>query len=170
MGMLKTVQSTRHRRCRSPFTSDVALQRAVLAEAGGDEALGKAVFEILKTASRDGPFVRWQTEDSIIKQHPELLDEFHAVIGRLIRSGQAAEEVLSQAFDTLDALKDRGAASLTYGERLNILFSALSMVRPGEAAPLKITRINEAWDKLSRESYSRILVTVWVRRRLEVVA
>ena len=26
MGMLKTVQSTRHRRCRSPFTSDVALQ------------------------------------------------------------------------------------------------------------------------------------------------
>ena len=30
MGMLKTVQSTRHRRCRSPFTSEVALQRAVL--------------------------------------------------------------------------------------------------------------------------------------------
>ena len=26
MGMLKTMQSTRHRRCRSPFTSDVALQ------------------------------------------------------------------------------------------------------------------------------------------------
>ena len=125
--------------------------RAVLAEAGGDEALGKAVFEILKTASRDGPFVRWQTEDSIIKQHPELLDEFHAVIGRLIRSGQAAEEVLSQAFDTLDALKDRGAASLTYGERLNILFSALSMVRPREAAPIKITRINEAWEKLTGE-------------------
>ena len=32
MGMLKTVQSTRHRRCRSPFTSEVALQsRFVLA-------------------------------------------------------------------------------------------------------------------------------------------
>ena len=27
MGMLQTVQSTRHRRCRSPFTSEVALQR-----------------------------------------------------------------------------------------------------------------------------------------------
>ena len=27
MGMLKTMQSTRHRRCRSPFTRDVALQR-----------------------------------------------------------------------------------------------------------------------------------------------
>ena len=125
--------------------------RAALEEGGDDEALGKAVFEVLKTAARDGPFVRWQTEDSIAKQHPELLDEFHAVIGRLIRSGQAAEEVLSQAFDTLDALKDRGAASLTYGERLNILFSALSMVRPSEAAPLKITRINEAWDKLTGE-------------------
>ena len=125
--------------------------RAALGEGGDDEALGKAVFEILKTAAKDGPFVRWQTEDSIAKQHPELLDEFYAVIGRLIRSGQAAEEVLSQAFDTLDALKDRGAASLTYGERLNILFSALSMVRPREAAPLKITRINEAWDKLTGE-------------------
>ena len=26
MGMLKTMQSTRHRRCRSPFTREVALQ------------------------------------------------------------------------------------------------------------------------------------------------
>ena len=58
--------------------------------------LGKAVFEVLKTAARDGPFVRWQTEDSIAKQSPQLLGEFHAVIGRLIRPGQAAEEVLSQ--------------------------------------------------------------------------
>ena len=125
--------------------------RAALEEGGDDEALGKAVFEVLKTAARDGPFVRWQTEDSIAKQSPQLLGEFHAVIGRLIRYGQAAEEVLSQAFDTLDALKERGAASLTYGERLNILFSALSMVRPSEAGPLKITRFNEAWDKLTGE-------------------
>ena len=125
--------------------------RAAVGEGGDDEALGKAVFEILKTAAKDGPFVRWQTEDTIAKQHPELLGEFHTVIGRLIRSVQPAEEVLSQAFDALDALKERGAASLAYGERLNILFSALSMVRPGEAAPLKITRINEAWDKLTGE-------------------
>ena len=125
--------------------------RAAVGEGGDDEALGKAVFEILKTAAKDGPFVRWQTEDSIAKQHPELLGELYAVIGRLIRSVQPAEEVLSQAFDSLDALKERGAAKLTYGERLNILFSALSMVRRGEAAPLKITRINEAWDKLTGE-------------------
>ena len=125
--------------------------RAALEEGGDEEALGKAVFEILKTAARDGPFVRWQTEDSIAKQHPELLGEFHAVIGRLTRSGEAAEEALSLAFDTLEALKDRGATSLTYGERLNILFSALSMVRPHEAGPLKITRFNEAWVKLTGE-------------------
>ena len=125
--------------------------RTVLGDGGEDAALGKAIFEILKTAAKDGPFVRWQTEDSIAKQYPELLGEFHAVIGQLIRSGQAAEEALSQAFDTLGAVKARGAASLTYGERLNILFSALSMVRPREAVPLKITRINEAWDKLTGE-------------------
>ena len=125
--------------------------RAAVGEGGDDEALGRAVFEILKTASKDGPFVRWQTEDSIAKQHPELLGEFHGAIGRLIRSGEATEEVLPQAFDTLDDLKERGAASLTYGERLNILFSALSMVRPDEAAPVKITRINVAWETLTGE-------------------
>ena len=30
MGMLKTVQSTRHPRCRSPFTSEVALQSLLI--------------------------------------------------------------------------------------------------------------------------------------------
>ena len=122
--------------------------RAAVEEGGDDETLGKAVFEILKTAAKDGPFVRWQTEDSIAKQHPELLAEFHAVIGRLIRSDQPADQALSQAFDSLDDLKERGAASLTFGERVNIVFSALSMVRPSEAAPVKIMRINMAWDKL----------------------
>ena len=123
--------------------------QAAHADAGDDEALGKAVFEILKTAAKDGPLVRWQTEDSIAKQHPELLGEFHAVIGHLIRSRQVAEEALSQAFDALETLSNRGAKSLTYGERLNIVFSSLSMVRLDEAAPLKITRINEAWEKLT---------------------
>ena len=36
--------------------------RAAVGEGGDDQALGKAVFEILKTAAKDGPFVRWQTE------------------------------------------------------------------------------------------------------------
>ena len=112
---------------------------------------GRPFFEILKTAAKDGHFVRWQTEDSVAKQYPELLGEFHAVIGRLIQSDEAAEEALSQAFGALGALKARGAGSLTYGECVNILFSALSMVRPGEAAPLKITRFNEAWEKLTGE-------------------
>ena len=125
--------------------------RSAVGVGGDDEDLGKAVLEILKTAAKDGPLVRWQTEDSIAKQRPELLGELHAVIGRLIRSVQPAAEVLSQAFDALYALRERGAASLTYGERINILFSALSMVRPSEAAPLKITRINEAWEKLTGE-------------------
>ena len=37
--------------------------RSAVGKGGDDEALGKAVFEILKTAAKDGPFVRWQTED-----------------------------------------------------------------------------------------------------------
>ena len=124
---------------------------AAVAEGGDDEALGKAVFEILKTASHGGPLVRWQTEDSIAKEHPHLLGEFHAVIGQLVRSDQPTDAVLSQAYDALDALKEQGATPLRYGERINIVFSALSMVRPNEAAPLKITRINGAWVRLTGE-------------------
>ncbi len=125
--------------------------RTAVAESKDEKGLGKQVFEILKTAKNDGPLVRWQTEDSIAKEHPGLLDEFHTIIGRLTRSAEGSEQTLSRAFDELETLKKRGAASLTYGERLNILFSALSMVRPNEAAPLKITRINDAWKRLTGE-------------------
>ena len=125
--------------------------RAAIEKNGDDEALGKAVFEVLKTAARDGPFVRWQTEDDIAKKHPDQLGEFYIAIGRLTRSNHATDQVLSHAYDTLLALKERGVAKLTYGERINILFSALSMVRPTEAAPLKIMRINEACHKLTGE-------------------
>ena len=124
--------------------------RAAVAEIEENEALGKRVFDVLKTG-KQGPLVRWQTEDSIAKGHPELLDDFHTIIGRLTRSVDGAEQALLQAFDALEALKQRGAASLTYGERLNIAFSALSMVRPREVAPLKITRFNKAWKKLTGE-------------------
>ena len=125
--------------------------RTAIREGGDDEALGKAVFKILKTAAKDAPFVRWQTENSIAKKSPELIGEFHAVIGQLVRSDQAVEDVLLQTYDSLDALKERGAKSLTYGERLNILFSALSMVRPCEIASIQVTRINETWGMLTGE-------------------
>ena len=68
--------------------------RLAKAESEDDETLGRRVFEILQTAKRDGPLVRWQTEHSIAKGHPELLDEFHAVIGRLTRSVENAEQAL----------------------------------------------------------------------------
>ncbi len=130
------------------FKVDVMEQvQTALTDACNDEALGETVFNILMS-QRDGPLVRWQTRDRIARQNPELLDEFHAVIGRLVRSDKSAEEALSHAFDSLMALRGRGVTSLTFGERLNILFSALSVVRPGEAVPVKITRMNKAWEKL----------------------
>ena len=127
------------------------LVQAALEEGGSDESLGLAVFEILKSAAKDGPLVRWQTEDSIAKENPELLGEFHAVIGRLVRSDQPAGEALTQAHDAFCALKERGATKLTYGERLNILFSALAMVRRLEAVPLEIGHFNDAWVALTGE-------------------
>ncbi len=123
--------------------------RSALAENATDEILGKNVFEILKTAAKNGPLVRWQTEDAIAKNAADLLAEFYTVIGRLIRSEESPEIALATAHDALQALRARGATSLTYGERINILSSALAMVRPGEIAPLKIARINEAWEELT---------------------
>ena len=125
--------------------------REALKEQHDNETLGKSVFEILKTASQDGPFVRWQTEDYVVNKAPELAGEFYAVIGGLIQSDEPSETAVISAFDTLADLRERGATSLTYGERLNIVFSTLAMVRPNEAAPLKVTRINEAWEILTGE-------------------
>ncbi|WP_207382992.1 AAA family ATPase [Pseudaestuariivita atlantica] len=116
-----------------------------------DETLGKSVFEILKTAAKDGPFVRWQTEDAITKNAPDTSEDFYATIGRLLRTDEPAAIALDKAYDSFVELRERGATSLTYGERLNIVFSSLAMVRPTEAAPLKITRINEAWEELTGE-------------------
>lgn len=116
-----------------------------------DETLGKSVFEILKTAAKDGPFVRWQTEDAITKNAPDTSEDFYATIGRLLLTDEPAATALDKAYDSFVDLRERGATSLTYGERLNIVFSSLAMVRPTEAAPLKITRINEAWEELTGE-------------------
>lgn len=125
--------------------------QSALAEDATDEILGKNVFEILKTAAKDGPLVRWQTEDAIAKTAADLLAEFHAIIGRSVRSELPPENALTTAHDALDALRARGASSLTYGERINILSSALAMARPSAMAPLKITRINEVWEALTGE-------------------
>ena len=132
---------------------DVASEqtRAVLKEGGDDRALGNAVFEIIKTAAQPSLSVGYGLENSIAAQDPELLGEFHAVIGRLVRSDQAAEEVLSRAFDSLSAMRVQGVSSLTYGACINILFLALSLVRPRAATPVKVKPINEAWDQLTGE-------------------
>ena len=111
--------------------------------------IGKSVFEVLRTAANESPLARWQTEDKIIKETPELLDSFYEVIGVLVTSQEPVEPLLRQSFHDLAGLKAQGATSLTYGERINIVFSALAMVRPSEAAPLKITRINDAFDRLT---------------------
>lgn len=116
-----------------------------------DETLGKSVFEILKTAAKDGPFVRWQTEDAITKNAPDISEDFYSTIGKLLRTDEPAATALDKAYDSFVEQRERGATSLTYGERLNIAFSALAMVRPTEAAPLKISRINEAWEVLTGE-------------------
>jgi hypothetical protein len=129
--------------------------QAALDENGSDLELGQQVFEILKTAASAGPLVRWQTEDAIAKRHPEALVKFYETIGRLVRSPDGAEDSLSEAFSVFARLRQEGVAPLTFGEQVNILFSALSMVSPGEAAPLKISMANKAAMALGGEMLFR---------------
>ncbi len=142
-----------------PGTGQVARERefkvaaarevqTAVADGQDDETLGREVFEILK---KHGSLVHWRTEGKITSQQPELLGEFRSVLGRLVRSDLPAGDALAQASRAFEALKERGAKALSDGVRLNILFSALAMVRPGEAAPLKIGWINETWERLTGE-------------------
>jgi len=125
--------------------------KATMVPGKSDENVGRDVFEVLKTAAKDGPLVRWQTEDSIAKGLPDLLSEFHSIVGRLVRSDRPPAEALSDADNALQELRTKGATSLTYGERINIVSSAMSMMRPTTMAPLKITRINDVWELLTGE-------------------
>ena len=111
--------------------------------------LGRTIFDILKNAAKDGPFVRWQTEDTIRKASEELLHKFYTAIGALARFKGSIGPALSQAFSTFEQLKALGASSLTFGERINIIYSTIGMARPHEAAPLKISAINSSWKLLT---------------------
>lgn len=133
------------------LTKDTAVQRTREAMAGtaDDEALGKAVYEIMKTAAKDSPLVRWQTEDGIARNHPDLLPTFYRTIGEVVRSREDTAIVLKRAFAVFESLRAQGVATLTFGERICILFSALSMARPMAAVPLKITLFNDVWKQLT---------------------
>jgi len=122
--------------------------RAAVSAGSDDQALGKSVFEILKTAAKDGPFVRWQTEDSVVKNAQTSLPEFYRAIGELVRTEDTTGLALKKANEVFVRLREQGVTALSYGERINILYSALAMSRPLEAAPLKITMINDAWKLL----------------------
>jgi len=133
------------------LTKDTAIERVRQALAGENDntALGKAVYGVLKTEAKNSPLVRWQTEDTIARKTPDLLPIFYRTIGEMIRSGDNTAAVLHHAFAAFEALYDQGASILKLGERVGILFSALSMVRPMAAIPLKITFINDAWTLLA---------------------
>ncbi|NJC05772.1 DNA polymerase III delta prime subunit [Sphingomonas kaistensis] len=121
-----------------------------LQEAFDDEELGRQVFVIMKEAAKDGPLVRWQTEDDLKKKYPWALSDFYRYIGRLVRSKHPIEESLEEAFKSFQELKDAGAKVLTYGEQLNILITAASMVHPQAAAPIKKKMINAAAEALGQ--------------------
>lgn len=122
-----------------------ALVNEAIREAVDDAAAGEALFGILKTSDQSGPLVRWQTQDQIAKEAPALLPEFYGVLGALARSEASLGEALALADRNLMALRDRGATALSFGERINILFTAVSMVYPNQAAPIKIKLFNDAW-------------------------
>lgn len=135
--------------------------RSALDGGSGGAELGKEVYQILKDARWS--FVGWRTESGIKNAGEDILDEFHAIIGRLVRSREPAENALNTAFDALNGLYERGADTLTYGACVNTVYCALAMARPNEAAPLQIRRINKAWTSLTGDR-------LFVKSRADTVA
>ena len=125
---------------------EIATSAATLTE------VGAGVFDILKKAAKDGPIVRWQTEDAIAKRSPELLKRFHTVLGTLVRDTRPMPLPLVTALDDLQAIMDAGGEALRFGERVNIAYSALAMIRPAESCPIKIERFNDVSRQLTGKS------------------
>lgn len=108
-----------------------------------DQTVGERVMEILS------PHIvahRWAKQAS---EFPQI----GAIIGSLIRSRQDTEEALSGAFDALKDLHDRKTIKLSYAGCLTLASSALSMVRPGDVAPVAKKKFNEVGKRLTGESF-----------------
>ncbi len=126
-------------------TREASKQVRQLVDASNEDAqtLGERVMEILS------PHIvahRWANQAS---EYPQI----GAIIGSLIRSRQATEEALSGAFDALKDLHDRKTIKLSYAGCLTVVSSALSMVRPGDVAPVAKEKFNEVGERLTGESF-----------------
>lgn len=86
-----------------------------------------------------GAFLRWQTRDTIDKQHPELAPIFYETIGKLARSSSDPLDTIWTAARSFEELRAQGVNVLKIGEILSITITAIGFIRPKDAAPLKIT-------------------------------
>lgn len=117
-----------------------------------DESLGDRV---MKELVKEG-LIFFQTGGIIKKMPADLLAEFHTTIGQLARLEKETEDAIAEAYESLCAiyekLRERNqhkTVPLTFGARIQIIFSAMGMSRPNEAAPAQKIYINKVWEQLT---------------------
>ncbi len=128
---------------RSYKETMLAAFRKVVANGGSDRDLGARVYKVLIPNS--GPLLRWQTADTIEKQHPESADEFYAILGRLARSEGEPRSATTAA---INALAQLGVHTLTVGEILSISLTIAGFAHPKYSAPFKMTKARELASRL----------------------
>lgn len=122
-----------------------------------DQEAGSQLQRVLRP--NDGPFLRWQTVDAIVKKNPDLKHDFFATIGRLARSTAPAAEAITEAADALGRLRQQGAKALSQGEILNISITVAAFVRPSEAAPYKKALADKVAVSLKQPSGAAVALT-----------
>ncbi len=111
--------------------------RNAVASISDEALLGQEIATALMPNS--GAFLRWQTRDTIEKQHPDIAPKFFATIGKLALSSDDTLEAIWIASHTFEELRAQGADVLKVGEILSLIITVMGFVRPEDAAPFKIT-------------------------------
>lgn len=125
----------------------IASVRAIIDSPNNDIETGRSIYDALTTT--EGPPLRWQTRQSVDKNHPELADDFYAVLGALARDQNVAVDAICQASSRLVKLRERGATALTPGEIRCLSFSVMAAANPQRSCFVKVEKADSFSSKLT---------------------
>lgn len=137
-----TLTDNGYERIERTYKNAIAAQvRDIAGSADADEQAGRRIYRAL--IPNDGPLLRWQTDDDFSRKFPALGPPFYAAIGRLARDPRPIADAIMAAAAAFADLRGQGATTLTLGQVASIAITVAGVVRPGEAAPFKMTKARE---------------------------
>jgi 5-methylcytosine-specific restriction protein B len=113
---------------------------ALEAAPGGDQALGSAVLEVMRTPPAN--FVGWRTFSDIAGLAPDALTTVEQAIGEMVRDAGDAATVAAEAAQKIHPLLSANNAA--FGQVRTLVTTALALARPNEAIAVKTRYMQRA--------------------------